>query len=575
MNFTKKDINDFTDLLERIKVHYVVNNNIIEIDSYKGNISIEFKPECIKTTETFPFSSMPFRDGEDKTFNNTNDLEKYIRKFYNRENIKEDNAGEYTNLFFDILFDYKNFKYNHNLKLNNNKRIDEIGDEKICLTILTTQELDQSSINQLSIDKLNIEKLIIERDSLTTPKDLMFDKVKYVEFVSSKMPNKDTFCLIPNVEEIKLADTTEYFINTSFYACIHLKKINIPEKTIFSTKMFSLINELEEINYKDINILDYYSLENFKNNSDAITLKFIYLAAKDERLDDCEKLMILNGKLSNAEIFKYFLENKKDILKDIFDQDFLYKIINDISDYQDIINSDEFYELIKYKDLKAHTNISYITNAKVLLKLFEFDVIIDNIDKLDDKFKHNKDFITSLFNKRKDEMGRLCTFKNTLSYFKDDETIVGQFAKILKISEINSFYGLRIIKKPLNDVINSFLDIVDWDIKDLDKMRWLIANNINFIDIFNNDNFNETILQLISSFDTVTEEQPFLSQYKLTSPYHEITIWMDDSTIHLNIHNTDSSNFLTFSFDKDNEIYEEMKQIFNEEIKDHEIDKEV
>ena len=51
MNFTKKDINDFTDLLERIKVHYVVNNNIIEIDSYKGNISIEFKPECIKTTE--------------------------------------------------------------------------------------------------------------------------------------------------------------------------------------------------------------------------------------------------------------------------------------------------------------------------------------------------------------------------------------------------------------------------------------------------------------------------------------------------------------------------------------------
>ena len=240
------------------------------------------------------------------------------------------------------------------------------------------------------------------------------------------------------------------------------------------------------------------------------------------------------------------------------------------------INSDEFFDFINKTNLNFDScnikDFPTLINKNVILKLFSSIKIINNLDNLHESVKYDRNFLIRLFNDDITQVAYLDFFRDTLFTFRNDETIVGKFAKALFVTD--------------QYTCKYFFDIIKWDMNDFEKIKWLAVNNVGFIDLLTNDEQNKFLESLLSSFteytiekcsDIIKEEDEIIKKefdvYILESEYNKIVINLSDSAINIRVRNKGFDfEFIKFFKNNDKE-YNQMKNIIFENIKEIENEK--
>ena len=132
----------------------------------------------------------------------------------------------------------------------------------------------------------------------------------------------------------------------------------------------------------------------------------------------------------------------------------------------------------------------------------------------------DKETIISFFNQVDINLCKadFLNIRRTLSEFKDDENIIGNFAKIYKYESIND--------------IQEFLKAIEYDGND-DMIFWLASNNIKFINAMTSKQRYDYILSSIASFDKYYKDindNEDEKHYLLKSSYNEISIHINNKT---------------------------------------------
>jgi hypothetical protein len=353
-----------------------------------------------------------------------------------------------------------------------------------------------------------IDKLLIKCD---------FDDKDYLDCddfdaISKIIPNKNVKNVIIQSEK-----SIEIDINLSVF---QINSLTLPDKTKDIYIYEDLTDyKLQELNFKNINIMDYY---HSKREIDIISIRILAETINNENVNEKDKediLKIVNSDDSSIKVYERCLKYP-DVVNNVYRPSLGLKLINNMSEAA--LNSDCFYDFIKNKEIAYNSiinNVIYnITRADLLNKLYPPYIIIKNLNKIDDKIKYNKDFILNLMKRDKESSDKeksitrcpLANFDSVLSYFKDDENIVGFFAEKLLI---NDFSKARFTLK-------EFLSIINKD--DKETIFWLAANNINFYLSLSKEEFEEYVIAACSSYNKIHQIKEY--EYTISSEFNVIHI---------------------------------------------------
>ena len=413
-------------IIDSLKLYYEEIDDTIHINSL---IEIKIDSDIHINVEDTIFK-------EEFHFDNIAEAKNLIEKVTNRTGVLDD-SKRYINVF---LIDNK-FKINGDENIYNSLKDLPKSNKKYCLILHTRDWLyldDKNKQMPNTIGKIFLKGI----DGIDQIPELK--KIENIEFLSKIYYTKKLFEFFPSLKELKLSNSAEFVEDECFSACKNLKTIYLPQDIIINTKTFKECNNLKNVIYKGINILDYYRLLGLQKNGNSVMLNMIYETTKENNLTDSEIKMIRAGNKKSSYILEYFFNNpdKKEFLNNVLSEQ-LIRLCMSILDQENIqkilpyriLNSDNFYEFIKdkllYIDNASEVCFKEFNNPNVINELFDVNSIISHLDDFPDNVKFDRKFLIKLFNNRTDETTNFDNYKESLEFFKHDETIVGQFAKLV------------------------------------------------------------------------------------------------------------------------------------------------